>query len=37
VARVTIGWLDSVLKAHPEAMASASNYVASHPGLATMG
>jgi alpha-beta hydrolase superfamily lysophospholipase len=37
VARVTIDWLDSVLKAHPEALTAATSYVASHPSLAALG
>jgi hypothetical protein len=37
VARITIGWLDSTLKAHPEALSSAMSYVASHPSLAAIG
>jgi dienelactone hydrolase len=37
VARVTIDWLDGVMKAHPEALSSATSYVASHPALAALG
>jgi dienelactone hydrolase len=36
VADVTIGWLDTVLKAHPEGLLFASFDVANHPGLASM-
>jgi predicted esterase len=36
VARVTIGWLDSTLKAHPEGLLFAGWYVADHPSLGTM-
>lgn len=36
VVRVTIGWLDTVLKAHPEALLFASWDVANHPSLAAM-
>jgi acetyl esterase/lipase len=36
VANVTIGWLDTVLKAHPEGLLFASFYVANHPDLASM-
>jgi dienelactone hydrolase len=33
VARVTIGWLDAALKAHPEGLLFASFYVGDHPAL----
>ncbi len=36
VVRVTIGWLDTVLKAHPEGLLFASFDVADHPSLAAM-
>lgn len=36
VARVTIGWLDAVLKAHPESLLFASWYVGDHPAIAAM-
>jgi dienelactone hydrolase len=36
LVRVTIGWLDSVLKAHPERLLFASFDVADHPSLAAM-
>jgi fermentation-respiration switch protein FrsA (DUF1100 family) len=36
VARVTIGWLDSVLKAHPEGLLFADWYVADHASIAAM-
>jgi len=36
VARVTIGWLDAALKAHPEQLLFASFFVADHPSLATI-
>ncbi len=37
VARFTVGWLDSVLKAHPEALLAAYFYVVDHPSLALIG
>jgi hypothetical protein len=36
VVRVTIGWLDTVLKAHPERLLFASFDVNDHPTLAAM-
>jgi hypothetical protein len=36
VARVTISFLDSTLKAHPEAMFYAGIYVSEHPDLAAL-
>jgi hypothetical protein len=36
VARVTIGWLDTVMKAHPEGLLFAGFYVSDHPELGTM-
>ena len=36
VVRVTIGWLDTVLKAHPEGLLFASFYVGANPALAAM-
>lgn len=36
VVRVTIGWLDTVLKAHPEGLLFASFYVSDHPSLAAL-
>ncbi len=36
VARVTIGWLDSTLKAHPEELLFAGWYVADHASIAAM-
>jgi dienelactone hydrolase len=36
VVRVTIGWLDTVLKAHPEGMFLGGLYVGDHPSLGAM-
>jgi hypothetical protein len=36
VAGVTIGWLDTVLKAHPEGLLFAGWYVADHPSVGAM-
>jgi predicted esterase len=37
VARFTIGWLDTVLKAHPEGLLFASFLLADHPELGALG
>ena len=37
VVGMTIGWLDTVLKAHPEALFFASIYAADHPALGALG
>jgi hypothetical protein len=34
---MTIGWLDTVLKAHPEALFFASLYAGDHPALGALG
>jgi dienelactone hydrolase len=36
VARVTIGWLDTVMKAHPEGLLFAGFYVSDHPSIGAM-
>ncbi len=37
VVRMTIGWLDTVLKAHPEALFFAALYAGDHPALGALG